>query len=60
MVGTLSAGVRTPWLGIFDLSPGFVPNKFRCLSRVVPQKECDAPVAYGAMVGPGDLTDDAI
>jgi len=43
-----------PWLRISGLSPGFA------LSRVEPQRECDVPVAYGTMVGPDDLTKDAI
>jgi hypothetical protein len=32
------------------LSPGFSPFKFSCLSRVEPQRDCDASVAYGFMM----------
>jgi hypothetical protein len=42
------------------LSPGLDPNKFRLPLTQEPQREYDAPVAYGAMDRPGDLTKDAI
>ena len=48
-----------------DFPPGTVGSllnsiKFCCLSRVEPQKDCNTPVAYGALDGSGDLTKDAI
>jgi len=62
-----SAGVRRPPVaGSSAARPGFptgnsrFPIKFCCLSRVEPQRDCDASVAYGALDGPGDLTKDVI
>ena len=60
MLGLCRPEFELLWLRISGLSPGFAPNKFHWLSRVEPQRECDAPVAYGAIVGPGDLTNDMI
>ena len=37
------------------LSPRLALNIVCSLSRVKPQRDCDAPVIYGSMGGPGDL-----
>ena len=48
-MGTLPTSVRTPGSTLV-FSPGTVfPNNFYSLSRVEPQRDCDAPVTYGAL-----------